>query len=104
MSSTPMTTTPSKISNPALNLSLIAAVLAGIASLGGLFLKGLYRDNLLVTSAWKGNDLVTLFVAIPILIAAIAFSKRGSLKAQLVLLGILDYMLYNYAFYLFGAA
>lgn len=85
-------------------LSTFIAVLAVITSAGGLLLNDLYRDNLFVTSAWKGNDLITLFIAVPILIAAMIFSGRGSLKAQLVWMGVLDYMLYNYAFYLFGAA
>jgi hypothetical protein len=87
----------------ALTLSTFIAVLAVIASAGGLFINGLYQDNLFVTSAWKGNDVITLFVAVPILIVAMVLSRRGSLKAQLVWMGMLDYMLYNYAFYLFGA-
>jgi hypothetical protein len=53
---------------------------------------------------WLGNDAVTLFLAVPILVAALISSQRGSLKAQLVWMGVLDYMLYNYAFYLFGTA
>lgn len=85
-------------------LSLVIAALATLASIGGIWLDGLYRDNLFVTSAWKGNDMVTLVVAVPLLISAMVFSSRGSLKAQLVWMGALDYMLYNYAFYLFGAA
>ncbi len=85
-------------------LSIIIAILAAVASVGGLFLNGLYRDNLFVTSAWKGNDVVTLLIAIPLLVTALAFSARGSLRAQLIWMGVLDYMLYNYAFYLFGAA
>lgn len=85
-------------------LSISIAILAAIASAGGLLLNGLYQDNLFVTSAWKGNDIVTLFVAVPILVAAMIFARRGSLKAELVWMGALDYMLYNYAFYLFGAA
>ncbi|HLF89726.1 MAG TPA: hypothetical protein VI451_12310 [Anaerolineales bacterium] len=89
---------------PAYTLSLLIAMLAALASAGGLLLKDLYRDNLFVTSAWKGNDIITLFVAVPILVAAMIFARRGSLKAQLVWMGALDYMLYNYAFYLFGAA
>ncbi|MGB8983949.1 MAG: hypothetical protein WCC12_18920 [Anaerolineales bacterium] len=89
--------------NTAYTLSILIAVLAAIASAGGLFLNGLYRDNLFVVSAWKGNDLITLFVAVPILVAALILSERGSLKARLVWVGVLDYMLYNYAFYLFGA-
>jgi hypothetical protein len=85
-------------------LSAIILVLAAAASAGGLLLAGLYRDNDLVRSAWLGNDLVTLVVAVPVLAASLAFARRGSPRARLVQLGMLDYMLYNYAFYLFGAA
>lgn len=85
-------------------LSMLIAALAVIASAGGLFLKGLYRDNAFVTTTWLGNDAVTLFLAVPILMAALYYSSQGSLKAQLIWMGALDYMLYNYAFYLFGTA
>jgi hypothetical protein len=87
---------------PAHLLSAIIAVLALVASAGGLFTE-LYRDNAWVTQL-LGNDLVTLVVAVPLLTAALILSRRGSLRAQLVWLGMLGYMLYNYAFYLFGAA
>lgn len=96
-----LTSTPSKI---AVRLSIVIVVLALIASAGGLLLEGLYRDNAFVTTTWLGNDAITLFLAIPILAAAMLFSLRGSLRAQLIWLGALAYMLYNYAFYLFGAA
>ena len=85
-------------------LSILIVIFSATASLGGLFLNGLYRDNPFVTSVWKGNDLVTLVVAVPILILALVFSARGSVRAVLVWMGMLDYMLYNYAFYLFAAA
>lgn len=85
-------------------LSIFIAILATIASAGGLLLDSLYRDNAFVTTTWLGNDAVTLFLAVPILVAAMIISNRGSLKAQLIWMGALDYMLYNYAFYLFGAA
>ena len=88
----------------AFGISILVAILAVLASAGGLLLKGLYRDNAFVTTTWFGNDVVTLFLAVPILVVALFFSARGSLRAQLVWLGALDYMLYNYAFYLFGAA
>lgn len=93
----------SKLQTAAL-LSLIIAVLAALASAGGLLLPHLYRDNLFVKSAWYGNDWVTLVVAVPVLLASIWWARRGSLRAQLVWMGVLDYMLYNFAFYLFGAA
>lgn len=97
---------------PALILSILIAILATITSAGGLLLNGLYRDNTFVKTTWLGNDWVTLVIAVPILVAAMVFAFRkdhsGSSKsagsAQLVWMGILDYMLYNYAFYLFGSA
>ncbi len=85
-------------------LSLWIAALSVLATAGGLFIKGVYRDNAFVTTTWLGNDTVTLFLAVPILLTAMAFGMRGSRMATLVWLGVLDYMLYNYAFYLFGAS
>ncbi len=93
-----------QIRKPATTLSIIIAVLAAIASAGGLLLDGLYRDNAFVTTTWLGNDAITLFLAVPILLVSMWFARRGSPKAHLIWLGALDYMLYNYAFYLFGAA
>jgi len=85
-------------------LSAIIAILTIVASAGGLFLDNLYRDNLLVTAGWFGNDLVTLIIAVPMLVAALILSMRGSSRAKLIWLGMLDYTLYNFAFYLFGTA
>ena len=85
-------------------LSAIIAILTMVASAGGLFIEELYRDNAFATSAWRGTDLATLVIAVPILIAALLLSLRGSPRAQLVWLGMLDYTLYNYAYYLFSTA
>ncbi len=85
-------------------LSWLIVALAGIASAGGLLIPGLYRDNDFVRTAWLGNDQITLFVAVPALAIVLLRSLRGSVPAQLVWMGMLGYMLYNYAFYLFGAA
>ncbi len=85
-------------------LSIVVLALMAIAAAGGLFVRGLYRDNLQVTSGWLGNDLVTLAVAVPALAVSLWFAVRGSWRAELALLGLLDYAMYNYAFYLFGSA
>lgn len=86
-------------------LSVLVAVLAAAASGGGLFIGGLYRrDTVWASSQLRGNDLVTLAVAVPLLIVALVLAERGSAGARLVRLGSLAYMVYNYAFYLFGAA
>lgn len=85
-------------------LSALIAALMAAASLGGLLFENLYRDNAFVVTLWRGNDLVTLIVAVPLLIWAIIYTRRGSIRARLVWLGMLAYALYNYAFYLFAAA
>jgi hypothetical protein len=83
--------------------SAIIAVLASVSSAGGLFWAGLYRDNRLVTAAFRGNDLVTLLVAVPGLVIGLLLARRGSRRGQLIWMGMLAYMLYNYVFYLYGA-
>ena len=88
----------------ALRLSWALGVLGCAASLAGLAWPGLYRDNALVTAGWFGNDAATLVVAIPLLGFACRGVARGSLAWTLVWLGLLDYVVYNFLFYLFGAA
>jgi hypothetical protein len=85
-------------------LSALIAILAAVASAVGLLAGGVYRDNAFVAAGWHGNDLVTLVAVVPALAASLILSGRGSHRARLVGLGLLAYMLYNYAFYLFGAA
>jgi hypothetical protein len=85
-------------------LSVIIAILTGIASAGGLFIKHLYRDNAFIHAAWQGNDVVTLTLVVPIMLLALRFTMQGSVRAHLLWLGSLGYMLYNYIFYLYGAA
>jgi hypothetical protein len=85
-------------------LSAIVALLALIASTGGLFWDGLYRDNKLVTAALRGNDLITLVIAVPGLVITLLMARRDSNRARLIGMGLLAYMLYNYVFYLYGAA
>lgn len=85
-------------------LSWLTVGLAAIASAGGLLLPNLYQEtDEFYRTAWYGNDWVTLVAVVPMLALALWRSWRGSRRAQLVWLGGLWYMLYNYAFYLFGA-
>ncbi|MFU8889885.1 MAG: hypothetical protein ACNA8N_14915, partial [Trueperaceae bacterium] len=87
-----------------LRLSALATALMAAQAATGMAFPGLYRDVGFALDAWRVNDPVTLFVATPIALAALALAWRGSLRALLVLLGAMQYALYNYAFYLFGAA
>lgn len=85
-------------------LSAIIAVLIAVASAGGLFIDGLYRDNLWITSQLRGSDFVRLAVVVPVFVVALIYAMRGSQRAQLIWLGGLWLSVYDYAFYLFGAA
>lgn len=85
-------------------VSWIVAALMAVAAAAGLGLDGLYRDNALVVAAWKGNDLVTLLLAVPLLVGGLIHAGRGSKRGHLITLGLLAYAAYSYAFYLFGAA
>lgn len=98
------TSTPTASLRIAWALSALVAMLATAASLGGLLSSAVYRDNALITTAWKGNDLITLVVVVPMLVGTWAASMRGSRRGTLLWLGSLGYMLYNYIFYLYGAA
>jgi hypothetical protein len=89
--------------NPAvLWLTLAVLTLSLVASVGGIFLDNLYKDNDFIKTAWLANDFVTLFIA-PLLIVALALQKRGDERGLLLWMGVMLYMFYNYAFYLFGA-
>lgn len=70
----------------------------------GLVFRDQYRDAEPIRSTWPGNDGVTLLLALPLLAGASLRARRGSTRGVLVWLGVLGYAVYNYAFYLFGAA
>ncbi|MFP4212077.1 MAG: hypothetical protein ACLFR8_12605 [Alkalispirochaeta sp.] len=47
-----------------------------------------------------GQDVVTLFLVIPVLIVALLLARRGGLRARLFLGGVLTYLFVQYLFYL----
>lgn len=107
-----------KPSKALLFLSSLVAVLALIASGAGLFWpagegqrfsitsvrgdevqingQGLYQhDTYFKAPILRGADAVTVFIAVPLLIAAIVLASKGRLRGQLLLAGLLSYFLYN---------
>jgi hypothetical protein len=88
----------------AFRLSGVIAVLMVVASAAGLLIDGVYPDGPWAREALRGGDLTTIAVAAPILITSMLLARRGSRAAQAVWLGALGYSLYNYAYYVFGAA
>jgi hypothetical protein len=84
-------------------LTLAIGLLASASSAGGLFLTGLYRDPEAIQSAWHANDIIT-WMLVPPLFMTLKYVRRGDLRAYYVWLGMMLYMVYNFSFYLFGAA
>jgi len=85
----------------------LSTVLLGVMStqaLMGLAFQGAYRDVDWIRAAWFGNDWVTLVVVAPLLLIGLVRTAVGSVRGVLLWLGVIGYALYNYAFYLFGAA
>lgn len=61
---------------------------------------GLYRfDSVSNASQAIGQDVVTLFLGIPLLFVSLRFYTRQSLRGHLLLCGTLAYFLYTYASY-----
>lgn len=59
--------------------------------------KGLYRyEAVKMGPQARGQDVVTLFLGIPLLIISLYLSRKGSLKGRLLLTGTLSYFLYTY--------
>jgi hypothetical protein len=85
-------------------LSAILGGLMAAQATAGLLWPGAYRDSAWITATWHGNDWITLVVAVPLLGIGLASSRRRSVRGTLLWLGVLGYALYNYAFYLLGAA
>ncbi|KAL0248071.1 hypothetical protein GEMRC1_003308 [Eukaryota sp. GEM-RC1] len=84
-------------------ITLMVAILMSIASIGGIFLD-IYNDNRLVSSGWVGNDIVSLLCGVPLLLWSLSLMKKTSVRGTLAWLGMMYYVVYNYAFYLFGAS
>ena len=82
-------------------LALVIAPLTSIASAGGLAFSGLYREPAGILPAMRGQDLVTLAVA-PLLLVAAGLAVRGRVRARLIEIGLVGYILYTYAGAAFG--
>ena len=65
-----------------------AAALA-LQALGGVAIRGLYRDNAWIVSTFRGTDLNALVLDVPVLLAALAWASRGLARGWVVWLGAL---------------
>jgi imidazolonepropionase-like amidohydrolase len=86
------------------NLTMILSAALALQAAGGLFIPGLYRDNIWTVSTYRGMDWVTLVLVVPALMYFMTLARRGSARARMIWLGALYYACYNNLYYLVGAA
>jgi hypothetical protein len=86
-----------------IGLSVLVSALVAVAGAAGIFLKGVYARE---TASWAaqgiGQDFVNLTVAVPALLASAWFLRKGSVRALLVWMGVLIYIIYSYLMYAFS--
>ena len=88
----------------AVPLTLALAGLMTVQALIGLTFSEHYRDPEPIRTTWFGNDWITLVLAVPLLLAGVVRGASQSTRGLLLWLGMIAFAVYNYAFYLFGAA
>lgn len=107
------------VSKPVITLCVLICILASVAAGAGFFYhdqgspfsfetlrgdtvmiygEGLYRnDTFFMAAGFKGQDIVTLFLGIPLLALVTFLYARGSVRSHYLLTGILAFFLYAYA-------
>lgn len=82
--------------------SILIAILMTIASLAGLVSRTtIYRTDKLIQS-FVPNDVVNLFIGLPILLGSMWLTRRGKLIGPLFWMGALFFVFYNYIAYTFA--
>ena len=87
---------------PALGLTWVLIGLLACAALTGLLVEGVYPGAESTAEMLRGYDLVTALVVVPALATAAHFAWRGSALAHLAVASLVGYVVYTYAYYLFG--
>ena len=86
-------------------LSGVLVVLLFVSSVAGLVYggRGLYEAYPSSLAGLVGQDMVTLAVVLPLLVASVWSTRRGSTRGLLLWAGTLFWIFYFYFFYVFGA-
>jgi len=84
-------------------LTLLLALSLSIVSIAGAFFPNTYeRDSASLAAQGAGQDLVDLFVGVPLLLGSFFLASRGNRKAALLYAGTLGYIMYSFVIYCFG--
>lgn len=85
-----------------LGLAWFLVVLVLAASAAGLLVDGVYTGPESTAATLRAWDLVHVVLVVPTLVLATVLSRRGSELGELSLAGLGAYVVYTYAYYLFG--
>lgn len=84
-------------------LSWIVVVLMATSGILTLMVSDLLgAETAWAREAFRGGELVTLLLAVPLLAGALVAVRRGSIRAQALWIGMLFYAVYNDAYAVFG--
>ena len=82
--------------------SLLIVALTGIAAAAGILAADIIYPTAELKKSFIANDVVTLFIGLPILLISMWLTHRGKLIGLLFWPGAIFYGLYNYTAYLIG--
>lgn len=83
--------------------SILIAILMTIASLAGLISRTTVYPTEELIRSFVPNDVVNLFIGLPILLGSMWLTRRGKLIGPLFWMGALFFVFYNYISYIFAA-
>jgi len=90
-----------RVSGAAFGLSAALVLVASVASAVTFFAPDVLRGPAVMNGPARGAALVVLVAAVPVVIGSTVWAARGSVRAPVVWLGGLAYLLYNAVLFLF---
>jgi hypothetical protein len=87
---------------PAYTLSIITTLLMTVFSLAGIFFQSAIYPSEDLSRSFVSNDVVNLFIGLPLLLGSMWLARRGKLIGLLLWSGALFYVTYNYIAYAFA--
>jgi hypothetical protein len=84
-------------------LTPLLALTLSIVSFAGAFLPAAYsRDSASMAAQGAGQDMVDLFLVVPLILLSYLFMAKGNRTAFLIYGGVVIYILYSFVIYAFG--
>jgi hypothetical protein len=87
---------------PVYFFTIIIALLMAAASVAGIFFPSVLYPSKEMVQTFLPNDLINLFIGLPLLLLSMLLTRRESLVGLLIWPGSLLYVVYNYIGYIFG--